>query len=65
MIDIDDVKTVKLGEGQMLAVKVDLALTPLQRSYLYEQFEKHPLLKGKVMILEHGMSLTVIDAKAA
>ena len=63
MIDIEDVKIIKLGPGQVLVVKCDVALSNEMIARLREKIEGvAPMLKDRLLIIGKEISLAVVDA---
>ena len=63
MIDIEDVKTIKLGPGQVLVVKCDVTLSGDMAERLRHKIEGvAPMLKDRLLILSKEISLAVVDA---
>ena len=62
MINIEDVKTLKLEPGQILLVQVDQIISNEQMYYIREKFETvAPVLKDRILIVGKGVTLSVID----
>jgi len=63
MINIDDVKTIKLAHGQVLVVQVDCLLSKDQVEHIRSMIETAaPVLKDRLLIVSGGISFSVIDA---
>ena len=66
MINIDDVKTIKLAPGQVLLVQVDCILSKQQVEHIRDTIETAaPVLKDRLLIVSEGFTFSVIDAGAS
>lgn len=66
MINIDDVKLLKLAPGQMLVVKVDGVLSSEMVDRIKRAFESNaPMLQDRVLVIDKTVTLAVVDAQAA
>ncbi|MCK1684251.1 hypothetical protein IVA87_33915 [Bradyrhizobium sp. 147] len=65
MIDIEDVKRIKLGAGDLLAVQVDGIFSTETLGRVKAMFEAYPELRGRVIVLDHSVKLSVVSAEIA
>jgi len=66
MINIEDVKTIKLAPGQVLVVNVDDFLSKDQVAHIRKTIEiATPILKGRFLIVGKGITFSVIDDSAS
>lgn len=65
MIDIEDVKRLRLADGDILVVKVGAFITLDQVKHIKAMVaDCFPASAGRVMVLDKSMSLAVLEAGA-